>query len=53
MNLLEDLSPTTPLTTMIQDLNRFLLSKIREDYKKIQPQMTFMDTVRKLDIRLP
>ncbi|KAK4983206.1 poly(A)-specific ribonuclease [Elasticomyces elasticus] len=44
LGLLEDLSPNTPLTVMIQSVNRFLMGKISVDYRQISPQVNHLET---------
>jgi PAB-dependent poly(A)-specific ribonuclease subunit 2 len=46
LGLLEEHSPNTPLTVMIQTVNRFLLDKIAADYRQLSPQISRMDQVR-------
>lgn len=37
LNLLEEFAPNVPLTSMIQNLNRFLLDKISEEFRQMLP----------------
>lgn len=39
LNLLEEFAPNVALTSMIQNLNRFLLDKISEEYRQMMPGM--------------
>jgi PAB-dependent poly(A)-specific ribonuclease subunit 2 len=43
LNLPEERSPNTPLTVMIQAVNRFLLEKFSTDYRVIEPGTRLMD----------
>jgi PAB-dependent poly(A)-specific ribonuclease subunit 2 len=43
LNLLEEHSPNTPLTVMIQAVNRFLLQKFSADYRLIEPRTGLID----------
>jgi PAB-dependent poly(A)-specific ribonuclease subunit 2 len=45
LNLLEEEGPRTPLTNMLQGLNRFLLERIAQDWKGIYPRSTLFDQV--------
>ncbi|KAF2706246.1 PAB-dependent poly(A)-specific ribonuclease-like protein subunit pan2 [Pleomassaria siparia CBS 279.74] len=37
LNLLEEFAPNVPLTSMIQNFNRFLLEKISEEFRRMMP----------------
>jgi PAB-dependent poly(A)-specific ribonuclease subunit 2 len=46
LGLLEEDSPGSSLTTMLQGLNRFLLERITQDYRSIPPHSSAFDQVR-------
>lgn len=48
LGLLEEQAPNTPLTVMIQSVNRFLLDKMATDFRQIAPQAGYMDQVRQM-----
>lgn len=45
MGLLEEDTSGTPLTNMLQGLNRFLLEKIVQDHRSIAPHSVMFDQV--------
>lgn len=54
LNLLEELSPNVALTSMIQNLNRFLLDKISDEFRQMlsgQPGPSAMDKVLETQAR--
>jgi PAB-dependent poly(A)-specific ribonuclease subunit 2 len=54
LNLLEEFAPNVALTSMIQNLNRFLLEKISEEFRQMLPSQTgpsLMDQVLETQAR--
>jgi PAB-dependent poly(A)-specific ribonuclease subunit 2 len=54
LNLLEEFAPNVALTSMIQNLNRFLLDKISEEFRQMLPSQsgpTLMDQVLETQAR--
>ena len=45
LGLLEEDSPGTPLTSMLQALNRFLLERIAQDFRSMPPHASTLDQV--------
>jgi PAB-dependent poly(A)-specific ribonuclease subunit 2 len=45
LNLLEENSAGSPLTMMIQAVNRFLVDKFVTDFSQMSPQTPYMDQV--------
>jgi PAB-dependent poly(A)-specific ribonuclease subunit 2 len=52
LNLLEEHAANTPLTMMIQSVNRFLLDKFITDFRKIMPQSPYSGQVSTLSADL-
>lgn len=48
LGLLEEDSPASSLTTMLQGLNRFLLDKMAQDWRSIPPHTATLDLVGKV-----
>lgn len=51
LGLLEEEQPGTPLTLMLQNLNRFLCDAMAQNYRSVPPHATTMEQVSTFQIR--